>query len=133
MDDSESALSLRLYDILENVGASEEIRARRQKTAFTKEILQTVTQKALTPNFSIYTFGSYSEGTTLGGLNSDIDCVYCDDDIDVIDQQQNAPNDKMFAYLTIRDENTPPGYTKLQLMVNRTPLIVEEFANLNDP
>ena len=74
-------MSVRLYDVLDRVGASAEFRKLRQDCAISAEIINTVLFNHPTKSYSCYIFGSSSEGTTTEGLNSDSDFLYCSNKI----------------------------------------------------
>ena len=112
-------LSLRVCKILDEIGVSEEIRRLRIDVASTREVVHTTVAKYIKEGtFSLYIFGSVAEGTTTGGLESDVDYVYCIEEWDVIDKIENVPKDKPLTLLMVRDEDTKPGYTKLQCTIN---------------
>ena len=104
-------LSLRVCKILDVIGVSEELRRLRIDVASTREILHTVIAKYVKDStFSLYIFGSIAEGTASGGLESDVDYVYCIEEWGVIDKVENAPKDKPLTLLMVREEDTKPGY-----------------------
>lgn len=149
-----SPLSLRLWRVLENIGVSEDIRNVRMDVAVTREILATIKARfAYNPKTRWNIFGSYSEGTTTFGcyffeynkttlnnfgLLSDIDFLASFEDLQVIQDLGEAPADKT-SFLIVTDEDTKPGYVKLQLVKNGVPRTADtkvgtEFTySLNTP
>ena len=114
-------LSLRLYEVLDWVGASEEMRGKYREKALVKEILGTIQYQYFEPSFSgLYVFGSSCEGTTTPGLNSDSDNLVCNN-TPVIDHITDAPQHGL-ALLIVTDETTAPGYCKLQPVRDGVPL-----------
>ncbi|MEW8547976.1 MAG: hypothetical protein AB2693_31095 [Candidatus Thiodiazotropha sp.] len=106
---------------MEDSGASDEIRNMWQETHAISEIIETI---AFQPRFSYY-FGSSREGTTTDDMNPDIDTVYVDNSLPVITDCSDVPGQEYL--LLVQDDNTQPGYAKLQLVFNGVPL----FQNIN--
>ena len=120
MSENMQRLSVRLSQILDSVGASEEVRAQCWKYAKIREIADTTRAHILLRPSSWYIFGSYSEGTTIPGLESDRDFLMCDDYFTVIENIDDAKLHDS-CLLILQDESTKPGYVKLQLAVNGEP------------
>ena len=104
------SLSLDLFGVLEDLGATIETRNLTMKTAISVEILHTI---AVAPS-SVYIFGSKYEGTSTEGLLPDSDVAYILPDMPVITDIANCPSSN--SYLLVPDEQ--PGYVRLQLVHN---------------
>ena len=104
-------LSLRLFSVLDDIGASEEVRKVRMESQVTREILRTVHWQ---PQDSVYYFGSQADGTTTEGMESDADVVYILNNLPVVtDPQEHSLGTSL---VVIQDATTPAGYCKLQLV-----------------
>ncbi|XP_076108647.1 uncharacterized protein LOC143076692 [Mytilus galloprovincialis] len=130
MVDDIKIYSITLDNILETVGASEYVRRTQQHGNIMQELLisatQNITGSSILEMYT-YKFGSAVEGTTTPGLNSDQDCLICVDRPQVVEE---IPEKGLTEYmLMITDENTPPGYTKLQNVVNNEPMNLEEMED----
>ncbi|XP_060552143.1 uncharacterized protein LOC132713518 [Ruditapes philippinarum] len=114
-------LSLKLSDLLEDVGVNEEMVMKRRRVVMLVENIQTLTWRSLGNNSTAYYFGSQSEGTTTEGLNSDFDVLYVEYAYNVIQDWSEWKQNKI-NYLMIQDENVTPGYCFLQLLRSDEPL-----------
>ncbi|XP_045210717.2 uncharacterized protein LOC123562132 [Mercenaria mercenaria] len=118
--DYQENLSLRLSEVLDDIGISEEMVLKRRRSTLLYETMATVLSMPI-KNKSIHMFGSFSEGTTTAELRSDIDCLQCDFDYNVI--QDYAKWKHGFKnLLMIRDNTTSPGYCLLQQIRDDVPL-----------
>ena len=104
------SLSLHLFDVMKDLGATIEIRNLKMEATITTEILDTITFSPA----SVYIFGSMYEGTSTEGLLPDIDVAYILPDMPVITDISNCPSSN--SYLLVPDEQ--PGYVRLQLVHN---------------
>ncbi|KAK3594556.1 hypothetical protein CHS0354_013318 [Potamilus streckersoni] len=112
-----------LSHILDDAGLTPD---DRQKMIYFAGVLETVhTVHSICQGWmrSIYFFGSRSEGATTPDLHSDIDYLICHEDRPVITElSQWIPlQDNGFL---ISDENTHPGYVKIQQMHHDKPEIM---------
>jgi hypothetical protein len=114
-------LSLKLSEVLEDVGVNEKMVMKRRKILMLKESLATITRRSLGEKETIYYLGSQSEGTTTKGLRSDLDTVIVDYDYNVIQDWAEWEQSKI-NLLMIQDENVTPGYCFLQLLRSDEPL-----------
>ena len=110
-------LSLKLYQVLEDIGASLEMRETYMEASTCFDSLSTLIFQDLA---HVYTFGSMYEGSTTRDMYSDADHVIVDDILPVVCDISKTPNGKCLA--VVQDENVHPGYTKLQLVEDRVPL-----------
>ena len=118
---SYKSLSLRLCEILDTIGASEDTRKLHMEKAIAIEIVNTFTRKDHSVSFHV--FGSLAEGTTTYGLNSDSDALYYNDIPEVLQSISDTPLQYDRTYmLIVRDGHTKPGYCKLQVVQSRIPL-----------
>ena len=104
------SLSLALFGVLEDLGATIETRNVNMEAAILTEILDTI---AALPG-SLYVFGSAYEGTYTEGLRPDFDEAYILPDMPVITDIANCPSSN--SYLLVPEEQ--PGYVRLQLVHN---------------
>ena len=74
--------------MLDDIGASEEVRKLRIESTVTMEILETV---YLQPEVSVYYFGSRPDGTTTLGMKSDVDKVYIFNNLPVVTDPSDHP------------------------------------------
>ena len=104
------SLSLDLFNIMEDLGATIENRNIKMEAAISNEILRTI---IVSPGSS-YVFGSAYEGTSTEGLLPDIDVAYVLPDMPVITDIAKCPSSN--SYLLVPEEQ--PGYVRLQLVRN---------------
>ena len=102
------SLSLDLFGVLEDLGATIETRNIMMESAISGEILRTIT---VSPG-SVYIFGSHYEGTYTVGLLPDIDGAIIPPDMPVITDIANCLSSN--SYLLVPEEQ--PGYVRLQLV-----------------
>ena len=102
------SLSLAVFGVLEDLGATIETRNITMEAAITAEILHTI---EVAPS-SLYIFGSAYEGTATEGLQPDIDGAIILPDMPVITDIANCPSSN--SYLLVPEEQ--PGYVRLQLV-----------------
>ncbi|KAH3748700.1 hypothetical protein DPMN_183150 [Dreissena polymorpha] len=114
------ALSIRLSDVLDDIGAGKSTVMERRVTYLRRERMCTITGHLLGCRTACFHFGSQSEGTTTPGLNSDIDLLqsYCHTNImtDWRDWEAGTWN-----LLMLHDYNTPPQHYLLQVIRRDTP------------
>ena len=109
-------LSLMVYELLDQLGLSEEIRKLYRENAYTLEISCNLVRSDLCRG---YTFGSDIEGTQTPGMNSDIDMAIVDQAIEVF---TNCPSSGgKLGFIVVQDETTPPGHVKLQVVNDNKP------------
>lgn len=117
-------LSLRLCNILDNIGASEDCRTKWKNTGYINEILLSVLSSFIHQDtYTTYQFGSSIEGTTINGLWSVADYLVCTNTAEVVQDIPATLTDEMY-FLMVSDDETKPGYTKLQQLVNNVPQTV---------
>lgn len=115
-------LSLRLYDVLEEVGASEELRLLHQETATAWKIL--CTQGCRMHNVKIFPHnicGSRFEGSVTPDLASDTDLIICFLEPPVVLDSLNFQQGH--SLLMDRNAETKPGYVKLLKLDDGRPLM----------
>ena len=110
-------LSLMVYELLDQLGLSDEIRKLYRERAYTREISQNLILGDLTRS---YTFGSAIEGTQTPGMNSDIDMAFVNHRIEVFAKCSSSGGKLVF--IVVQDETTPPGLVKLQMIYDNEPL-----------
>ena len=109
-------LSLRLFSVMDDIRASEDMRKVRMESSVTQEILETVCWQ---PDLSMYKFGSRADGTTTPWMMSDWDSVYIFNNLPVVTDPSEHPVGT--SLLLIQDATTPAGYCKLQLVQDGVP------------
>ena len=126
------SLSVGLCNILDNLGASEEMRQVRRETGTTREILGTLASRFIGDTaISDYTFGSSIEGTTIPGLHSDLDKLFVFEEWQVIQDVTEPHRKAKYLLLLVKDENTKPGYCKLQVLSKGVPQ-TSDHVNMTD-
>ena len=110
-------LSLMVYELLDTLGLSEEIRKLYRERAYTDEISDNLVQGDLR---RCYIFGSAIEGTQTPGMNSDIDLALVHPAIEVFTKCSSSGGKP--GYIVVQDETTPPGLVKLQMVCDNEPL-----------
>ena len=113
------SLSRNLERILEDVGASTDIRNLWEEHNSSLELLQPLLHNR-SPKGYFHIVGSSYEGTTTLGLNSDLDILLILEDAPVVIDIHEAQQYN-YCLLVIQDNNTPAGYVKLQGCVNGVP------------
>ena len=109
-------LSLRLYQALEDIGATTEIRDHLKDTATSIEILFTI---ALFPNRSVYLFGSRYEGTLISDMGSDTDNVNISHEFQVVQGISQSQLHRDVTYLRLVPVKEA-GYAKLEVLKSST-------------
>ncbi|XP_053374663.1 uncharacterized protein LOC123532409 [Mercenaria mercenaria] len=121
-------VSLRLSQVLDEIGVDERIVLKRRRLQLLNESLRTITQQLMNVNNSLYFFGSKTESTTTPGLQSDFDCLYSINDFNIItDWSEWEPG--VTNFLMIQDETVSPGYCLLQHLRDDAPLPYNDVAN----
>ena len=110
-------LSLKLYNVLEDVGTSVEMRNIWKEHSICYEMLYTI---LVQPDFSGYCLCSTAEGTTTLSMMPDIDQVMTDSNRPIITNSHDTSSGE--SLLLVSDVPTPAGYCKLQLVHGRNPL-----------
>ena len=119
--------SLKVYQVLEDIGVNTEMRQLRMDNSITEEIL---TNTYSSPLVTRYIFGSSYEGTTTRGMRSDVDTVLVHNHMPVVTDPADHPIGN--CLLLVQDQTTPPGYCKLQLVHNGIPLYGNNTGIIND-
>lgn len=127
---------MKLFAILEDTGASEIRRESGVESATNREIFGTLLMRQGGRNTSLYISGSKYEGTYTPGMRSDVDNLIISEVEPVILDLSDAPP-KGISLLLIQDTHTPPGYAKLQVVLNGVALTgfeKSDFSSLDsDP
>ncbi|XP_060555755.1 uncharacterized protein LOC132716489 [Ruditapes philippinarum] len=121
-------LSLKLSEVLEDVGVNEKMVMKRRRMFMLRESLGTITSRSTGLKITVYYLGSQSECTTTIGLKSDIDMVHVDYNYNVIQDWSEWKHNKI-NLLMIQDENVTPGYCFLQLLRSDEPLFETNIPN----
>ncbi|XP_053384493.1 uncharacterized protein LOC128550134 [Mercenaria mercenaria] len=126
--DYQENLSLRLSEVLDDIGVNEEILLKRRRAVLLGETMWTITYRSIDKRVSVQMFGSASEGTTTTGLNSDVDRLGCFYGYNVI--QNYAEWEPGFTnLLMIQDKTTSPGYCLLQRIRDDVPLLAKHVLD----
>ena len=110
-------LSLMVYELMDKLGLSEEIRKLYRECAYTSEISHNLILGDLLRS---YTFGSAIEGTRTPGMNSDDDVASVNHAIEVFTKCSSSGG--KLGVIVVQDETTPPGLVKLQMVCDNEPL-----------
>ena len=110
-------LSLLVYELLDKLGLSEEIRQLYREVAYTIEMSPYLLFDGPVRD---YIFGSRIEGTQTPGMNSDIDMAFVDPAIEVFTNCSSSGGEP--GVIVVQDETTPPGHVKLQTVYDNKPL-----------
>ena len=120
-------LSLKVYQVLEDIGVNTELRQLRMDDCITQEIFSNTCHQ---PFMTSCIFGSSYEGTTTLGMDSDVDVVGVLNDLPVVTDPADHPDGN--CLLLVQDQTTPSGYCKLQLVHNGIPLYGNNTGIIND-
>ncbi|KAL3885780.1 hypothetical protein ACJMK2_025819 [Sinanodonta woodiana] len=114
-----SKISLIVMKLLHHIGINKKVRKWRRYMWTQLETLLSLKNTHETGNCGqVFVFGSQIEGSTTAGLKSDLDLVLFADVFAVINIQDAEPG--ILTFLMVRDEDTNPGYYKLQLVSSFT-------------
>ncbi|XP_060594905.1 uncharacterized protein LOC132749206 [Ruditapes philippinarum] len=116
-----NTLSLKLSEVLEDVGVNEEMVMKRRRVNMLMASINTVTVRSTCKNATVHYLGSQSEGTTTIGLDSDFDTVIVQYDFNVMQDWSEWKQSKI-NLLMIQNENVTSGYCFLQLLRSDLPL-----------
>ncbi|XP_053391175.1 uncharacterized protein LOC128554000 [Mercenaria mercenaria] len=116
-------VSLKLSEVLSDIGVNKRMILKRRRIIFLKETMDRCTDILLHKDIPIYRFGSQSEGSTTLGLKSDADALICLTMFNVIQDRSEWQPGKL-NLLMIQDETTSPGYCLLQRLRMDEPLPV---------
>ena len=106
-------LSLKLYNVLECIGISKDVRRLRTETMTILEILDSIVRL---PRIRRYICGSAYEGSSTINMGSDIDSLFVSCDLPVVCNTDCISNmSHPYGLLLIPDDKFP-GYAKLQLI-----------------
>ena len=119
---TQEVLSQCLYQTLEIIGVSMANRNMQKERAIATEIIESLVNRIV----PCYICGSQYEGTSLPNMGSDIDKVLVMEELEVITSLQDCPNKSL---LLIQEDLTPPGYCKLQLVLNGVPVYMYHCDN----
>ncbi|XP_060563066.1 uncharacterized protein LOC132722563 [Ruditapes philippinarum] len=126
--DYNQTVSMKLSEVLADIGVDERIVMKRRRTWLLMESIQNITLQQLNRNDSAYIFGSQSEGTTTIDLQSDLDHIYCNKDLPIIqDWSDWIPG--VNNLLMIQDNSISPGYCLLQRLRSDAPLPEDGESN----
>ena len=125
--DHNNTLSLKLSEVMEDIGVNEEMVMKRRKVFMLMESIHTVSHRSAGNNTTAYYLGSQSEGTTTQGLHSDVDIMYVDYYYVIQNWSEWKQNKR--NYLMIQDENVSPGYCFLQLLRSDEPVPATHIPN----
>ena len=116
-------LSLMVYELLDKLGLSEEIRKLHREHAYTVDISHNLIYGDLV---GTYIFGSAIEGTQTPGMNSDVDIAYVNQVLEIFTKCSSSGGQP--GVIVVQDETTPPGLVKLQTVCDNEPLQVTHGA-----
>ncbi|XP_045157001.2 uncharacterized protein LOC123523383 [Mercenaria mercenaria] len=112
-------VSIHLSNVLDEVGLDEGTLNTRRRTSSLQESAVTLQlEQGNSKSMRCHYFGSRTEGTTIPGLNSDLDVVLSDNHVNIIqniDESVECDEEKV-SMLMIQDDSVPPGYCRLQVL-----------------
>ena len=111
--DGYTDLSLKLYNVLECIGISKDVRRIRTETMTIAEILGSF---AGLPHILCYICGSAYEGSSTLHMGSDIDMVCFSNELPVVCNTDCISNMSYPYGMLLIPDNKCPGYAKLQLI-----------------
>ncbi|XP_045156543.2 uncharacterized protein LOC123523025 [Mercenaria mercenaria] len=111
---SDEKISLKLVEVLKEIGLSEQTVLKMRNTYILSETLDNIPSKILNTGEKTYMFGSNTEGTTTCGLESDVDTLLC---IKFYNVMQHTSEFKlnMLQNLMMINSEASPGYCFLQI------------------
>ncbi|XP_052820398.1 uncharacterized protein LOC128246244 [Mya arenaria] len=119
--ESERLFSLRLSQVMEDIGVNRRMIEWRRNTFLRIETFSTICSILKYIPLTDYVFGSQTEATTTFWMESDHDTLHSDESVHVIlhlnKWQKGKPN-----LLVLRDELTPPQHCYLQRLRGDVPL-----------
>ena len=107
--DRYKALSLELYEVLDDVGLSDVMRSTKAELSSTREVLETL---LVPPQHAVYFFGSQPECSTIPQMNSDLDMMDIPTNIRIVTNITECLTSDGFLLVPDRQ----PGYARLQLV-----------------
>ncbi|XP_063436565.1 uncharacterized protein LOC134717997 [Mytilus trossulus] len=116
-DEGEENDSIWLFEVLDIIGANDDYRKTCQRSYITREIIQNFLNA---PGISFFIVGGTVEGSNPPGILIDLDAIYCDDSLRVIDDISQAEKARD-SLLIIKDQDTSHGYCKLQFVKRSVP------------
>ncbi|KAH3740311.1 hypothetical protein DPMN_047014 [Dreissena polymorpha] len=114
------ALSFRISDVLDEIGAGKRTVMERRETYLLIERMLTLAGQHREANEDYFHFGSQSEGTTTPGLNSDIDMLMSYKNVNIMTDWRDWEAE-MVNLLMLRDDITIPQQYLLQVIHIYTP------------
>ncbi|XP_060581627.1 uncharacterized protein LOC132738176 [Ruditapes philippinarum] len=121
INDYSHNISMRLSEVLDDIGVNETMVMKRRKIFMLMETMHTIQYSLNDRNDTIFYPGSQSEGSTTLGLQSDVDMLFCFNDVNVIQDWADWKQGKL-NLLMIQDNNTTPGYCSLQQLEFDVPI-----------
>ncbi|XP_045156670.1 uncharacterized protein LOC123523103 [Mercenaria mercenaria] len=119
--DYTQTVSVRLSEVLADIGVHERNVEKRRRTWMLMECMQYCSHKLTGTRQTFFLLGSKSEGTTTLGLRSDIDFLVCLNNFKILQDLSDWQPGKQ-NLLMINDETVPPGYCLLQCLRDDVPL-----------
>ncbi|XP_053405232.1 uncharacterized protein LOC128558926 [Mercenaria mercenaria] len=123
-------VSVRLSEVLADIGVDERIILRRRKTWMLVESMRYCAGILRNLHSKYYYLGSQTEGSTTLGLESDTDLLMCNNKCKIV-QNWGEWQPGLTNLLMIQDETVPPGYCLLQHLRDDAPLPHHILCNGN--
>ncbi|XP_052245732.1 uncharacterized protein LOC127854713 [Dreissena polymorpha] len=114
------ALSIRLSEVLDGIGAGKFTVMERRETYLLRERMETIAGQLSGVTVECFHFGSQSEGTTTPGLNSDIDMLQSYYHTNIMTDWRDWKAG-LHNLLMLHDDHTPPQQYLLQVISEDTP------------
>ena len=129
--DHHKTVSENLYNVLENIGVSVDVRKTFIETATLTEIIGTIHREGRLGVID-YIFGSRYEGSTTYDMNADVDTAHICLEFPVVNSASECINvhgqHSFETFLIIPDKYA--GYVKLQLLFDGIPCLAHKGINL---
>ncbi|XP_053408057.1 uncharacterized protein LOC123548151 [Mercenaria mercenaria] len=122
------SVSLKLSEVLRDIGVNERMLLKRRRMLFLKESLANIVAILNGENRSKYIFGSQTEGSTTVGLKSDLDELHCSNVTNVI-RDWTEWQIGVHSYMMFKNESTSPGYCFLQPLSADEPSVCKCYVH----
>ncbi|XP_053405309.1 uncharacterized protein LOC128558940 [Mercenaria mercenaria] len=126
--DYTETVSVRLSEVLADIGVDERIVLKRRRTCLLNELMNNSVFQLQDRKYTTYYLGSQSEGTTTLGLESDTDCLICKNNFNIV-QDWSGWQPGVHNLLMIQDDTVSPGYCLLQRLRDDAPLPHNDVPN----
>ncbi|XP_052817041.1 uncharacterized protein LOC128243352 [Mya arenaria] len=124
---SQQLMSMQLSRVLDDIGVSWWMVARRRRAALRREAMLNINSS----NSNKYIFGSQTEGTTTTEMNSDEDWCQLNKKMNAV-LDLNEWKQGVLNNLVVKNDQTPPQHCCLQRLSSNSPIPFESIASSDD-